>query len=266
MGEAPEASHRYSFGDGELAVERLRVVARVFEPEIRAFLEREGPNQPALALDLGCGPGFSTQLVVDVLRPDITIGLDASRRFLARAHEDLGGRATFAACDVSQARLPIRAADLAFCHLLLTHLEHPGRALAAWTGQLATSGLLLVDEVAWIRTDHPVLAEYLDIVDRLIRANGGTLNVRDDLGRAATRHDLKVRTDRVLELPVAAADAATMFRLNIAIWRDDPFVRATYPATAIRALERQLDEVRRSAARDEITWGMRQVAYEASAD
>jgi len=46
----------YSFGDSEIAAERLALLARVFDPALRAFLERVAPRHPRLALDLGCGP------------------------------------------------------------------------------------------------------------------------------------------------------------------------------------------------------------------
>ena len=50
-------SARYTYGDSDVATERLCLVAEVFEPTTRAFLRRAELENPRLALDLGCGPG-----------------------------------------------------------------------------------------------------------------------------------------------------------------------------------------------------------------
>jgi trans-aconitate 2-methyltransferase len=49
---------RYTYGDSALAAERLGLVARMFEPTTRSFLEAVIGRSPALAVDLGCGPGI----------------------------------------------------------------------------------------------------------------------------------------------------------------------------------------------------------------
>ena len=61
---------RYTFGDNEQASLRLRRLAEIYEQETRELLQRGGIHAPRLAVDLGCGPGWSTQLIRDVLNPD----------------------------------------------------------------------------------------------------------------------------------------------------------------------------------------------------
>src|SRR6266508_1819732 len=72
----------YAFGDSVPAARRLALVAEAFEPSSRAFLERFAGATPALAVDLGCGPGHTTLLLDEVLRPRRTLGLDQSATFL----------------------------------------------------------------------------------------------------------------------------------------------------------------------------------------
>lgn len=48
----------YSFGETNLAAERLRVVSEVFDPTSEAFVSETVRTRPRLALDLGCGPGL----------------------------------------------------------------------------------------------------------------------------------------------------------------------------------------------------------------
>jgi SAM-dependent methyltransferase len=96
-------SNTYTFGDNERASERLRQLAELYAPSSRAFLEDVRAllgRAPALACDLGCGPGHTTRLVHEVSGAAETIGLEASERHLARAEGGAGVR--FAVHDVTQ--------------------------------------------------------------------------------------------------------------------------------------------------------------------
>src|ERR1035437_7446238 len=79
----------YTFGDNEQASQRLRLLSKLYEPETRALLElildSTNPRQPQLAVDLGCGPGWSTQLLAAVLKPRRPFGLEPSDRYVAEA-------------------------------------------------------------------------------------------------------------------------------------------------------------------------------------
>ena len=83
----------YTFGDTEQASRRLRLLASVYEPESRALLgavaEFRAKRSIGLAIDLGCGPGWSTRLINEVLAPDRTVGLDSSERYVAEARANL---------------------------------------------------------------------------------------------------------------------------------------------------------------------------------
>jgi hypothetical protein len=54
----------YTFGDNKEASHRLRRLAKLYEPETRALLElffdSGEARTPQLAIDLGCGPGWTT--------------------------------------------------------------------------------------------------------------------------------------------------------------------------------------------------------------
>ena len=75
MSERQRANQRtqhagYTFGDSALAAQRLDVLADVFDPATRAFLEEAIEPGPGVVFDLGCGPGRTTRLLVDVLQPE----------------------------------------------------------------------------------------------------------------------------------------------------------------------------------------------------
>ena len=82
---------QYLFGDSEVASHRLRVVAEVFAESSRRFLHTAAPASPRLAIDIGCGPGYTTRLIADVLRPLRTVGIDRSEAFITEARRAGGG-------------------------------------------------------------------------------------------------------------------------------------------------------------------------------
>ena len=154
---------RYAYGDTVSAGDRLDLIARVFEPTTRRFLERAAPSSPGLALDLGCGPGNTTRLIADALQPERTVGLDRSGPFLERARRAAPPGVEFIEHDVFVTPFPLGPADVIFARLLLAHLPDRRGVVARWITQLAPGGVMLLDEIEEIRTDEPAFAEYLPI-------------------------------------------------------------------------------------------------------
>jgi trans-aconitate 2-methyltransferase len=242
----------YTFGDTDLAAQRLDVVAGVFDPITRTFLEEDLDPSPALALDLGCGPGWTTRLLVDVLRPGRTVGIDASESFLQMARKRVP-EAEFVHHDVTSS-LPVVQADLVFCRLLLAHLAEPEVVIGRW---LAQGRVVAADEVEYIDSRHPVLRAYEMIVVALVASRGGLMYAGTRIGGLDG-----VRTSRVREVEVRTGDAARMFVMNLRTWRSDPFIVDTYPAEEIDELAAALDDLATSDAVGEIDWGLRQVVIE----
>src|SRR4030095_10992476 len=75
----------YAFGDSDRAAQRLALVARVFEPASREFLAAAGRRGGALAVDLGCGPGHSTELLASGVGRARCVGLDSSPAYVEAA-------------------------------------------------------------------------------------------------------------------------------------------------------------------------------------
>jgi trans-aconitate 2-methyltransferase len=256
--ESVEASaERYAFGDSGLAARRLAEVAAVFEAPTRAFLGRAvGGSVVGTAVDLGCGPGHTTELLGRCLRPRRLAGLDRSAAFLEQARRRVPA-ASFHVHDVTAMPLPTGPADLLFARFLLTHLPQPGQVIAAWAGQLAPGGLLLVAEVEWIRTEHPALAEYLRVVAAVLDARGHRLEVGPVLDALPDPPGLERDTSQVAVHEVDSARAAAMFRHNLSVWRHDPDAR---DLAGIALLDR-LDRALASRPTAPITWGLRQIAW-----
>ena len=142
----------YLFGDTDLAARRLEVLARVFREPTRAFLRDAVSTAPAVAVDLGCGPGFTTRLLAETLACRQTVGLDSSQFFIDHASSITIPAVSFELHDVTALPLPVDPIDLLYSRFLLTHLPHPSELVTRWIGELRPGGLLLLEEPEWIET------------------------------------------------------------------------------------------------------------------
>jgi trans-aconitate 2-methyltransferase len=252
----------YLFGDGDTAAKRLKLLARVYQESTRTFLVNAAGSAPfRLALDLGCGPGFTTHLIADTLRCDRTIGLDASVGFIKLARATADDRTSFLEYDITAVPFRSGPANLIFCRFLLTHLRDPA-VVAKWASQLERKGLLLLEETESIHTAHPVFAHYLTIVEAMLASQSNSLCVGKLVAALDSPGGLKSVFGELRHLPVRNCDAARMFALNLSAWKDSEFVRTNYSPAIILELE---EDLTRAAAIDspvrEIEWQMRQRAW-----
>ena len=252
----------YAFGDSERAAQRLALVARVFEPASRAFLAESGLRGAALAIDLGCGPGYTTELLASVLASERCFGLDASPAYVAAAQRRAPRGCEFLCHDVLALPYPTGRAEVIYARFLVTHLADPAAALGAFASQLAPRGRLLLDEVEWIRSEAAAFARYLALVEAVLASQGQCLYIGPRLGALVGRH-AQARASRVRELAVDPRDAAGMFSLNWETLREHAAVSARTTASERDALAEELAALRDGAVHaPPITWALRQVELE----
>jgi trans-aconitate 2-methyltransferase len=252
----------YTFGDSELAAERLRLLAEVFGPTSRDFLLQAAGVRPQLALDLGCGPGDTTWLLAETLSPDRTVGLEGSPSFLDLARKRQTDRVSFVEHDVTEMPFPPGRADLIYSRFLLLHLPERKGIVARWVTQLRQGGLLLLEEVDRIDTVEPVLLHYLEIVAAMMAGHGQQLYAGKDLAAFEAGEDWHIRLNRIVEVVPGIQQAARMFSLNLAGWRDDPVVEKIASRKELERLSNGLEALAAASTGAEITWGMRQVVLE----
>ena len=135
----------YAFGDTGLAARRLARLASIFEESSAAFMRRSVDFRPRLAVDLGCGPGYSTSLVANTLKPDRTVGLDNSESFLSHARATASEGVSFHLHDITTTPFPTGLCDVMFGRFELTHLRDPEAVVQLWLGQLRTGPRSPVD-------------------------------------------------------------------------------------------------------------------------
>jgi trans-aconitate 2-methyltransferase len=246
---------RYTYGDSELAGDRLELVAALFEPTSRAFLRAVG-GSPSVALDLGCGPGATTRLVAETTGARRTVGVDRSLAFALRARAATG--LGFVVADVTRPHLPCRGVDLLYARLLLAHLADPPDAVARWSTILTIGGRLLVDDLEAIETDDEVFRAYLaDVALAVVRAQGGVLFVGPILHSAVDPGGLTRTHDEVATFAPPPGDTARVFAMNLRVLTDRGEVDAR-PSLAA-ALDAIVTGDRPSAP---VRWHVRQLAWE----
>jgi trans-aconitate 2-methyltransferase len=242
---------RYTFGDDEAAVARLEMVASAYEPTSRRFLDDNAPSTVDVALDLGCGPAFSTQLLHEACRPRELIGIDSSPELLEFAQARIP-RARFRVHDVAAEPLPGAPADVIYARLVLAHLSDPLGTARRWTRGLTSQGVLLIEDLEEIDAPPGPLRAYDEVSAEIVRRGGGVMYA----GAA-----LVALGGRRTAVTVPAALAARIYLVNVTRWTGDP----TSPVSEDRL--RQLESGLRSVATDDgsqcVSWIVRQVALRA---
>ena len=233
----------YTFGDSGEASSRLRRLAELYEPETRELLQLSDIRKPHLALDLGCGPGWSTRLIQDVLSPDRTVGLDASERYVTEAQKNHTSDLEFKVHDVVRAPFPVPAADVMFCRFLLTHLRSLKEVLRTWASVAAPGALLFVHETESLETDNPKLRRYYDLVAQLQEHYGQTLLVGTILEASfeTSGWELVKSKRRVREKP--AREMASLHLANLRTWRHDEYAMRTFDANELDSLDASLERI-----------------------
>ncbi len=250
----------YTFGDNDLAAERLRLLAAAYEPTSRAFIGRLAREPPRVAIDLGCGLGYTTALLQAKTGAALTIGLDSSPRFLAHAWRRSPHAVAFAEHDVTRLPFPAPPADLIYGRFILTHLANAHATLERWADGMAPRGRLALEEVDTLAADDPTLTRYYALVEAMQAARGQRTYVGRDLCTLPASSSWRV--ERADDVPIAlpAATAARLHALNLRTWRSDPFIAATVDAAELDDLGDALDDLvagRRTAA--PVRWRLAQV-------
>jgi len=241
----PPAEDRYTFGDSDVAAHRLRLLAAVYEPSSAALLRLCMGLGARRAVDLGCGPGWSTRLVHALIGPAHTLGLDASAEHVARAEADAPPGIDYRVGDVRLLAFADRTSrpDFLYCRFLLTHLREPEQVLAAWADAAADHATLVIEETASLTSDHAAFARYYQLVEELQRHYGQRLRIGADLAGAPAGSGWIDNLSTVRRLRLPARQMARLHHLNLLTWRNDPHARAAFDADELEVLAGQLNAV-----------------------
>jgi trans-aconitate 2-methyltransferase len=247
----------YAYGDSPVAIERLLFLAEIFAPSTKAFLERLPVHGPRVVLDLGCGPGESTRLLVERFPRAQTTGIDSSVALVVAARSRRPPPTTSLVADVSSAPLPKVPAILMYARLLSAHLRRPTDVVTSWAHQLRPGGALAQEEVEQIRTEDRLFHQYLELAASVLRLRGTDLFVAPMLARMTLPSEFEV-TSSVCTVSASSRHAARMFALNLKTIRRDVHVTAAYTKRQVDAIAEGLDTRAGSGAGAPVAWEIRQ--------
>lgn len=248
---------RYTFGTSEKAAGRLYEISRFFNPLAAEFIKKHYRGQVSRAIDLGCGPGFTTHMLAQATQAKEVYGLDVSDNFLSIAGESFPGY-RFIKHDVTRTPFPVTG-EVCYARFVLSHLPDAVGLAEQWCNALAEGGMLFVEEGEGIETDMDVFKTYLEINQGLIATQGGDLHVGKRL--AAGKYDCKVVSNECAVLPVENWQAATWFHPNtITIWEEEKCVKERLSGEERREISRRLGEIKeQKEKKSNITWKMRRI-------
>ena len=240
----------YTFGDDLPAVERLALVASAYEPVSTRLLDDWGTRDAGLALDLGCGPGFSTQLLARLLMPRKLIGVDQSPEFLEVARARVPD-AEFQARDITTGALSRTPADLVYARLVLAHLPDPLATAMRWCEGLGPDGTLLIEDLEAVEAPPGPLQTYERVSATIVQQGGGLMYAGQALAPLG---------GRCLAVTVPAALAAAIYLLNVRRWLHE--APAAVSDAELADLETALTATAHADA-GTVSWIVRQIAVRA---
>jgi len=227
----------YTFGTSPSAALRLKEIAEYFNPLAAAFIRRFTPKIADIALDLGCGPGFTTSMLAEATGCRHTYGMDTSPEFLSMAKQH-SSNCTFLEHDVTTVPFPVTA-DIMYARFLLCHLRDPLYVVNICMSQLNPKGLFFIEEIDTIETDVEVFKTYLSVAQGMVAAQGASLFVGEILSNAEYQREA-IFNESIL-LHVMDRQAASWFYWNTqTIWKENSYVL------------KRLDPLERQSVADEL--------------
>ena len=183
----------YILGTHDEEITRLGLQHRVWRPRALEAWRNAGFTVGQTLLDLGCGPGFASIDLAEIVGPAGKIfAIDRSRRFLnalAVARQQRGlEHIEMHELDLDEAALPNFEADGAWARWVFAFVKRPRQLLTRIGGALKPGGVLVLHEYfdysTWrLAPRSPELEEFVQVVMASWRADGGEPDIGLDLPR-----------------------------------------------------------------------------------
>ena len=177
----------YVLGTHNEELERLSLQHRVWRPRALDAWRRAGFTTGQTILDIGCGPGYASIDLAEIVGPSGKIhAVDRSRRFLdaletACRQRNLPNVLTHE-LDLDDAELPKVNADAAWARWVFAFVKHPNELLKRVAETLRRGGVLVIHEYfdysSWKLLPQSLeLDEFVRIVIQSWRDEGGEPNI-----------------------------------------------------------------------------------------
>lgn len=177
----------YVLGTNDEEVMRLGIQHRAWRPNVLSAWRRAGFAPGKTVMDIGCGPGYATLDLAEIVGPTgRVVAVDKSRRFLdvldARTRQRGIENVSIYELDLDLVELPDITADGAWCRWVLTFVERPREVLERVCRALKPGGVIVIHEYFDYSTwrTAPRCAEVEEFVSAVVaswKATGGEPDV-----------------------------------------------------------------------------------------
>jgi SAM-dependent methyltransferase len=194
----------YVLGTHDDEVHRLGIQHRVWRPRALGAWQRAGFRTGQTLLDVGCGPGWATRDLAELVGPSgRVLAIDRSKRFLdvvatIRDEQRLPQIESLER-DLNDPEIPAVGADGAWCRWIFAFVRDPRALLRSVAAALRPGGVLVVHEYfdygAWgISPRSADMEAFVQTVMRSWRDDGGEPDIALDLARWLPDAGLELRT------------------------------------------------------------------------
>jgi SAM-dependent methyltransferase len=171
----------YAIRGGVEGRHRLKVLSRVLYPSTRSLFDRLDIGDGMRCLDVGCGSGDVTMELARRVGPcgsALGVDIDETKLDLARKESDERGirNVDFRTLDI-RTQDAVSGFDVVYSRFLLTHLDDPAGALAAFHRHVRPGGLAIVEDTDF--SGHftypvsPAFQRYHELYCTVVRRRGG---------------------------------------------------------------------------------------------
>ncbi len=180
----------YVLGTHDDEIERLGLQHRVWRPRTTDAWQRAGFTVGQTLIDVGCGPGYATLDLAEIVGPGgRVVGIDRSRRFLDHLESQQRirgiGNVETIEIDLDDAKLSDRLprnADGAWCRWVFAFVQDPRALLERVAGVLKPGGKLVIyeyfDYSTWrLLPRSPAQEMFVGKVMEAWRATGGEVEI-----------------------------------------------------------------------------------------
>jgi SAM-dependent methyltransferase len=194
------AERDYVLGTHDDEVARLGLQHRVWRARALDAWRRAGFTVGQTLLDIGCGPGWASADMAEIVgESGKIVALDRSRRFLDVVESRGFPQIETRELDLDDAELPPFAADGAWARWIFAFVKNPRDLAARVRRALKPGGVLVVHEYldygTWkISPRSAPHEEFVEVVMKSWRASGGEPDVGRDLPRWLTELGFEVRS------------------------------------------------------------------------
>ena len=141
-------TEKYCYSIGEQGQESLGILEKSFNEQTEYFLKKHGVKPGMKVLDIGCGLGFMTQAIANLVGDDgHVVAIDNSQNQVKAAQNrtpnNLKKIIEYSAHDIYDLDKLNQRFDVVYCRFVLHHVHKPRHALAQITKVLKPGGLYI---------------------------------------------------------------------------------------------------------------------------